>query len=88
VNDATAYADTLTEVRIDYIPPNFPSEPISEYLQHNHGEIINGPIRIADRFNIQTGTRVYKLERKSLESNPILSFLYFGKYKFRTRYSG
>ena len=88
VQNATAHADTVVEVRIDFIPPGFPTEPISEYLNNNHGEILITPIRISDRFNIQTGTRVFKMERKSLETNPIPSYLYFGQYKFRVRYQG
>ena len=88
VKSATAYADSVVEVRIDFIPPGFPSEPISSYLQQNHGEIIGTPIRIADRFNIQTGTRVFKMTREDLEENPIASYLFFGKYKFRVRYTG
>ena len=63
VKSATAYADSVVEVRIDFIPPEFPSEPISSYLQQNHGEIIGTPIRIADRFHIQTGTGVFKMTR-------------------------
>ena len=88
VKTATAHADTVVEVRIDFIPPGFPSEPILEYLTHNHGEILETPIRISDRYNIQTGTRVFKMDREKLEQNPIPSYLYFGKYKFRTRYQG
>ena len=88
IRSATAYADRVVEVRIDFIPPGFPSEPISAYLEQNHGEIIGTPIRIADRFNIQTGTRVFKMIRENLETNPITSYLYFGKYKFRMRYAG
>ena len=89
--NASAHADTVVEVRIDFIPPGFPTEPISEYLNNNHGEILNPPIRISDLFNIQTGTRVFKMERKNLETNPIPSYLYFGQYKFcvwlsRTKY--
>ena len=86
VQNATAHADTVVEVRIDFIPPGFPTEPISEYLINNHGEILTTPIRISDRFNIQTGTRVFKMEKKTLETNPIPSYLYFGQYKFRVRY--
>ena len=56
---AIAHADTVVEVRIDFIPPGFPSEPITEYLVQNHGEVLNTPIRISDRYNIQTGTRVF-----------------------------
>ena len=85
---ATAHADTVVEIRIDFIPPGFPSEPITEYLMQNHGEVLNTPIRISDRYNIQTGTRVFKMDRENLEKNPIPSYLFFGKYKFRTRYEG
>ena len=86
--DSTAYADSVVEVRIDFIPPGFTTEPISSYSQQNYGEIIGIPIRIADRFNIQTGTKVFKMTREDLEENPIASYLFFGKYKFRVRYTG
>ena len=87
--NATMHADTVVEVRIDFTPPGFPTEPISEYLNNNHGEILTTPILISDdRFNVQTGTRVFKMERKNLETNPIPSYLYFGQYKFRVRYQG
>ena len=88
IKTATAHADTVVEVRIDFIPPGFPSEPITEYLMQNYGKVLNTPIRISDRYNIQTGTRVFKMDRENLEKNPIPSYLYFGKYKFRTRYEG
>ena len=88
IRSATAYADRVVEVRIDFIPPGFPSEPISAYLEQNHGEIIGTSIRITDRFNIQTGTRVFKMIRENLKTNPITSYLYFGNYKFRVRYAG
>ena len=88
VQNVSAHADTVVEVRIDFIPPGFPTEPISEYLINNHGEILTTPIHITDRFNIQTGTRVFKLKRKNLDNNPIPSYLYFGQYKFRVRYQG
>ena len=88
IRDVVAHADSVSEVRIDFIPPRFLTEPIIEYLTSKHGQVLYSPIRISDRFNIQTGTRVFKMERKSLETNPIASFLYFGKYKFRVRYSG
>ena len=88
VQNATAHADTVVKVRIDFIPPGFPTEPISEYLNNNHGEILTTLIRISDRFNIQTGTWVFKMERKTLETNPVPSYLYFGQYKFRVRYQG
>ena len=88
VQNVSAHADTVVEVRIDFIPPGFPTEPISEYLINNHGEILTTPTRKTDRFNIQTGTRVFKMERKNLDNNPIPSYLYFGQYRFRVRYQG
>ena len=88
VQNVSAHTDTVVEVRIDFIPPGFQTEPISEYLINNHGEILTTPIRITYRFNIQTGTRVFKMERKNLDNNPIPSYLYFGQYKFRVRYQG
>ena len=75
----------MIEVRIDFIPLGFPSDPIKTYLEQNRGELLGTPIHIFDRFNIQTGTRVFKLEREKLEENPIPSYLCFGKYKFRIR---
>ena len=86
VRNVVAHADSVTEVKIDIIPPRFPSDPISEYLSRKHRKILQTPVRISNRFNIQTGTRVFKWERKSVETNPIPSFLYLGKYKFRVRY--
>ena len=88
VKNATAHAETVVKVRIDFIPPGFPSEPIIEYLTNNHGEVLDTHIRIMDRYNIQTGTRVFIMDREKLQLNPIPSYLYFGKYKFRTRYQG
>ena len=88
IKSATAYADSVVEVRIDFIPLGFPSDPISSYLHQNQGEIIGTPIRITDRFNIQTGTRVFKMTRKDWEENPIARYLFFGKYKFLVRYTG
>ena len=44
VKNATAHADTVVEVRIDFIPPGFPSDPIIEYLTNNHGEILTPPL--------------------------------------------
>ena len=88
IRSATAHADTVVEVRVDFIPPGFPTDPIKNYLEQNHGKLLETPIRITDRFNIQIGTRVFKLEREKLEENPIPSYLYFGKYKFRVRYQG
>ena len=57
-------------------------------MEQNHDELLGTSIRISDRFNIQTGTRVFKLEREKLEENPIPSYLFFGKSKFRVRYQG
>ena len=88
VQNVSAHADTVVEVRIDFIPPGFPTEPIFEYLIKNHGEILTTPIRITDCFNIQTGNRVFKMKRKNLDNNPIPSYLYFGQYKFRVRCQG
>ena len=88
VRNAIAHADNVVEVRIDFIPPGFPTDPIKTYLEQNHGELLGTPIRITDRFNIQTGTRVFKLEREKLEEHLIPSYLFFGKYKFRVRYQG
>ena len=61
VRNAIAHADTVVEVRVDIIFPGFPTDPIKTYLEQNHGELIGTSIRISDRFNIQTGTRVFKL---------------------------
>ena len=85
VRSAAAHADTVVEFRIDFIPPGFPTDPITAYLEQN-GELLGTHIRISDRFNIQIRTRVFKLERKNLEENPIPNYLYFGQYKFRVRY--
>ena len=57
IKSATAYADSVVEVPIDFIPPGFPSDPISSYFQQNYGKIIGTPIGNSDRFNIQTETR-------------------------------
>ena len=73
IRSATADDDRVVEVRIDFIPPRFPTEPISAYIEQNHGEIIGTPIRISDRFNIQTGTTVLQMIRENLETNPITS---------------
>ena len=64
VRSATAHADTMVEVRIDFIPSGFPTDPITAYLEQNHGELLGTPIHISDRLNIQIGTGVFKLERK------------------------
>ena len=88
IRDVVAQAESVSEVRNDSIPPQFPSEPILEYLTSEHGEVLHTPIRISDRFNIQTGTRAFKMERKGLKTNSTHSFLFIGKRKLRVRYSG
>ena len=84
IRSSAAHADTVVEIRVDLIPPGFPIDSVKTYLEQNHGELLGTPIRITYKFNIQTGTRVFKLEREKLEGNPIPSYFYFGKYKFRT----
>ena len=86
VRKSTAHADSAVEVRIDFISPGLLTDPITANLEQNRGELLGTPICISDRFNIQTETRVFKLERKKLEENPIPRYLYFGQYKFRVRY--
>ena len=77
IRSAIAHADTVVEVRIDFIPPGFPTDPIKTYLEQNHGELLGTPIRISNRFNIQTGTRVFKLEREKLKKtqSPVVFIL-------------
>ena len=67
IRTATAHADTVVKIRSDFIPPSFPSDPIINYLEQNHGELLANPIRVLERFNIQTGSRVFKLQREKLE---------------------
>ena len=59
VKTATAHADTVVEVRIDFIPPGFSSKPILEYLTHNHVEILETPTE----FRIDT---IFRLEQEFL----------------------
>ena len=40
IRTATTHADTVVEVRIDFVFPGFPSEPITNYLQQNYGEYL------------------------------------------------
>ena len=42
--NASAYAERVVEVRIDFIPLGFPTKQISTYLEQNHGETIGTPI--------------------------------------------
>ena len=48
VRSGTTHADTVIEVRIDFIPPGFPTDPITAYLEQNHGELLGTSIRISD----------------------------------------
>ena len=87
VKDVLAHADNMRDVRLSYVPPNFPEQPIIDYMTLNHGQI-EKTYRLKDIYGIQTGTRVYKLQRRVLEVKPIPSYLYFGKYKFVVKYEG
>lgn len=87
VKNVTAYALSIVDVRFEYVPPNFPDAPILDYLRGNHGEVQNFR-RITDKYGIQNGVRIFKLNRQDLENRPLPSFLYFGKYKFSIRYIG
>ena len=82
IRSSTAYADRVVKVCINFIPPGFPTEPIAAHLEQNHGKFIGISIRISGRFNIQTGSKVFKMIRENLKTNPITSYLYFEKYKF------
>ena len=75
----------MRDVRVNYIPPHFPDQPIVDCIMLNHGQTEN-PYRMKDIYGIQTGTRIYKLQKKDLEAKPISSYLYFGKYKFSVKY--
>ena len=79
IRSATAHADTVVEVRIDLISLGFPTDPITSDLEQNHGELLGTPIRISERFNIQTGTRVFKLEREKLKKKNNLQLPLFWK---------
>ena len=48
IRSATAHADTVVEVRVDFIHPGFLTDPIKNYLEQNHGELLGTPIRITD----------------------------------------
>ena len=87
VQEVIAYAESNVDVRILHVPPRFPETPLFDYIQLNHGQIIK-TFRQKDRYNLETGVRIFKLERKNLENNPIPSFLFFGKYKFLVKYEG
>ena len=87
VKDVLAHVDNIRDVRLSYVPPNFPEQPIIDYMTLNHGQI-EKTYRLKDIYGIQTGTRVYKLQRRDLEVKPIPSYLYFGKYKFAVKYEG
>ena len=87
VKNVLAHADSMRDVRVSYVPPNFPEQPILDYITLNHGQI-EKTYRLKDVYGVQTGTRIYKLQRKDLETKPIPSYLYFGKYKFSVKYEG
>ena len=82
-----AHADSMKNVRVNYIFPHFPDQPIVNYIILDHGQIEKS-YRIKDIYGIQTGSRIYKLQRKDLEAKPIPSCLYFGKFKFFVKYEG
>ena len=81
-------ADTVIEVRIDFFSPGFPLDSITTYLEQNHSKLLATPVRITNKFNIQTGNRVFKLERKKLEKKTIPSYFFFERYKIRVSYQG
>ena len=85
VQEIIAYAESNVDVRIAHIPSLFPGTHLEDYIQLNHGQIIKN-FRQRDRFNLETEVRIYKLERKNLDNNPISSYSYFGKYKFPVSY--
>ena len=87
VKDVLAHADSMRDVRVGYVPPNFPEQPILDYITLNHGQI-EKTYRLKDVYGVQTRTRIYKLLRKYLETKPIPSCLYFGKCKFSVKYEG
>ena len=39
VKDVLAHADSMRDVRVSYVPPNFPEQPILDYITLNHGQI-------------------------------------------------
>ena len=86
VQEVTDYADSNVDVRISH-PPRFPETPLTDYIQLNHGQIIK-TFRQKDCYNLETGVRIFKLEQKGLENNPIPSFLSFRKYKFPVKCEG
>ena len=74
VKDVLAHADSMRDTRVSNVPPNFPEQPILDYITLNH-EQIEKTYRLKDVYEVQTGTRIYKLQRKDLETNPIPSYL-------------
>ena len=87
VQEVIAYAESNVDVRIAHVPPRFPETPLFDYIQLNHGQIIK-TFRQKDCYNLETGVRIFKLEQKDLENNPIPSFLFFEKYKLLVKYEG
>ena len=70
VQNVSAHADTVIEVRIDFIPSGFPTEPISEYLTNNHGEILTTPIRTTDRFKYSNWNPRFQIGKKKFRQQP------------------
>ena len=87
VQEVIAYAESNVDVRIAHIPTLFPETPLEDYIQLNHGQIIK-TFWQRDRLDLETGVRIYILEQKDLDRNPVTSYLYFGKYKFPVSYEG
>ena len=87
IKDELAHADSMRDVRVSYVPPNFPEQPTLDCITLNHGQI-EKTYRLKNVYGVQTGTRIYKPQRKDLETKPITRYLYFGKYKFSVKYEG
>ena len=79
VKNVLANASSMRDEKVSYVPPNFFEQPILDYITRNHKQI-EKTYRLTDVYGVQTGTRIYKLQRKDLETKPIPSYLYFGKY--------
>ena len=63
VKDVLVHADSMRNVRVSYVPLNFPEQPILDYISLNHGQI-EKTYRLNDEYGVQTGTRICKLQRK------------------------
>ena len=87
VEDVSVYADSNTDVRIGYVPPHSPNQPIVNYRVHNHGKI-NKPFKQKGQLKLKQMSESANFNKKDLKNNPITNYLYFGKYKFSIRYEG